>query len=102
MELIKQIKEAETNAKQIIEQAKADAVRIAEQAYQEQTEKLKKAQDERKIAIEQAVAQAEKSGADQAESLKNEARQKIQQLDSQSESKMDGCVDKVLNSLKEN
>ena len=102
MELIKQIKEAETNAKQIIEQAKADAVRIAEQAYQERTEKLKEAQDKRKIAIEQAVVQAEKSGAAQAETLKNEAKQEIQQLKSQSESKMSSCVDKVLNSLKEN
>ncbi len=48
MELIKQIKEAEAQAKGIIEQAKADAAAIAEDSRRRQAEQMNIAQEERK------------------------------------------------------
>ena len=59
MELIKQIKEAETKASETVTQAKADAVKLAEQTDTKQAEMLEQAQQERNSAITQAVAEAE-------------------------------------------
>ena len=59
MELIKKIKEAETQAQQIIEQAKAEAAKQAEQARQQRKEALEQAQHQRVKAIDEAVKQIE-------------------------------------------
>ena len=99
MELIKQIKDAEANAKQIVEQAKTEAVRIAEEARKGQDAKQKDAQDQRRDAVAASIVQAEQSGQSQVEELKQQGTQHVTQLKSQVGGKMDGCVDKVIQHL---
>ncbi|MCK5565240.1 MAG: hypothetical protein KAJ07_08330 [Planctomycetes bacterium] len=100
MELIKQIKDAETKSRQIVEQAKAEAVRIADESRKGQDVKQKEAQDLRRDAVTAAIEQAEQSGQGQVEELKQQGIQQVEQLRSQVAERMNGCVDKVMQHLK--
>ena len=100
MELIKQIKAAEENSKQIVEQAKAEALRITEDARKAQDVKQKEAQDQRRDAVAAAIVEAEQLGQSQVEELKQQGSEQIEQLKSQVGGKMSGCVDKVIQHLR--
>ena len=69
MELIKQIKEAERQAKEIIEQARAEAGRVAEEVSVKESRERVRAEEERKKAIGRAVAEAEEAGKVEVEKL---------------------------------
>ena len=100
MELIKQIKDAEQQAKEIVETAKAGAVTIAEQGKARQLELRSQAEDERKAAIEKAIAQAEQDGQAEVEELKAQGTAARSELESKARGKMDAAAEKVMDKLK--
>ena len=101
MELIKQIKEAEAQAKGIIEQAKVDAATIGEDSRTRQAEQMNIAQEERKQAIERAVGEAEAAGQSEVESLKARAAEEKQQLQAGAGAKIDSCAGRVMDYLQQ-
>lgn len=101
MELIKQIKAAESEAKGIVEQAKTDAVSIGEDARNRQSEQLSIAQEERRKAIESAVSQAQEEGQGEVEVLKGQAAEEKQALESSAGAKVDQCVGRVMDHLRQ-
>ncbi len=101
MELIKQIKEAETQAKGIIEQATADAAAIAEDSRARQAEQMNIAQEERKQAIERAVGEAEDAGQSEVEALKAQAAEEKQQLQASAGARIDSCAGRVMDYLRQ-
>ena len=101
MELIKQIKDAEQQAKEIIDTAKTEAVKIAEQGKARQLELRSQAEDERKAAIEKAIAQAQQDGQAEVEELKTKGAATRSEMESKARVKMDAAVEKVMAKLKE-
>ena len=69
MELIQKIKDAESKAQQIIEQAKADAAKLAEKERKNRQMQLNQAQQQRKSVIDKAVEQATALAQEQAGEL---------------------------------
>ena len=96
MELIKKIKQAETQAQQIIDQAKAETARQAELAQQKRLQAQTEAQQQRKQAIQSAVAAAESQSVGEVESLKAQAETRHRQLRDKAGSKMPAAVAKVM------
>ncbi len=101
MELIKQIKEAEAQAKEIVEQAKVDAATITEDAMRRQSEQMDAAQEARKQAIERALGEAESAGQSEVEDLKAQAAEEQQQLQSRAGAKIDHCARRVMDHLRQ-
>lgn len=100
MELIKKIKETETQALQIKEDAKAEAVRRAEEFQQRKRQSLDNAQQQRNKAIEAAVAEAKSQGLEQVKQLKAQAEKDRQQLHDKTNSRIDTAVASVMSYLK--
>ena len=100
MELIKQIKQAETQAQEIIDQAKAQTIKEAELARQKRQQAIAQAETERKEAITSALERARAEGQKQLEGLKAQADDAQRKLRNETEKKMAGAVDKVLHYLK--
>jgi vacuolar-type H+-ATPase subunit H len=101
MELIKQIKAAEAEAKVIVEQAKMDAVSIGEDARKRQAEQMSIAQEERKQAIESAFSRAQDEGQGEVEELKSKAGEDRHALESSAGAKVDQCVGRVMDYLRQ-
>ena len=101
MELIKQIKEAEAQAKEIVEQAKADAVAAAEDSRLRQAEQMSIAQEERKQAIDRALAEAEAAGQREVEELKSEGAEGRQRLEAKADANIDHCARRVMDYLRQ-
>ena len=76
MELIKKIKQTEAQAQEIIERAKAEAAGKTEDGRKNQRRLLAEAEQERKKAIESAVAAAQSQGLAEVEELKTQAGEK--------------------------
>jgi vacuolar-type H+-ATPase subunit H len=100
MELIKKIKQTETQAQEIIEQAKADALGRTEKMREEQRLALEQAEQERKKATEAAVAQAQSQGLREAEQLKAQAEKDRRKLCDKANAKMAGAIAKVMDYLR--
>jgi len=100
MELIKKIKQAEAQAQEIIEQAKADAARQAEKGRESRLQALAEAEHERKKATEAAVAAAQSQGLAEIENLKAQAEKARKQLHDKVDAKMPGAVAKVMDYLR--
>lgn len=100
MELIKKIKQTEAQAQEIIEKAKADAVSRAEKMREDQRVALGRAEQERKKAIEAAVATAQSQGLEEAEKLKAQAEKDRRQLRDKANAKMPAAVARVMDYLK--
>ena len=100
MELIKKIKQAEAQAREIIEQAKTEAARQAEKGRENRLQLLTQTEQERKKATEAAVAAAESEGLAEVKKLKVQAEKDRQQLRDNVSSKMAGAVAKVMDYLK--
>ncbi len=100
MELIKKIKEAETQAQQIIEEARAKASIQAENGRQNRLQGLAKAQQERKKTIEAAVVAAQSEAITEVENLKSQAEKQQQQLRESTNGKMAGAIAKVMDYLR--
>ncbi|MBW8034725.1 MAG: hypothetical protein FVQ79_03485 [Planctomycetes bacterium] len=99
MELIKQIRKAEQEAKEIIEKAKVDAVQMGESWAVKRSEDLGKAEDERKAAILKAVAKAEEAGAAEVEALMSQGEQTRNDIANKARTKIDSAVEKVVKSI---
>jgi V/A-type H+-transporting ATPase subunit G/H len=99
MELIKRIKQAEAEAQEIIERAKAQIARQAEEGRQNRTETLAEAERERKKAIEAAVAAGESEGLAETDNLKAQAEKDRQKLRDKASAKMAGAVAMVMDCL---
>jgi len=100
MELIKRIKQAETQAQEIIEEAKARAAAQAEERRRRRFESLAQAEHDRRKAIETAVAEAQSQGLEEIGELKTQAEKKRQQLRNKVANKMTPAVSKVMEYLK--
>jgi V/A-type H+-transporting ATPase subunit G/H len=100
MELIKKIKQAETQAQEIIAQAGTDAASQAEQYRMNRLEADKQAQQERKAAIEAALGQAQTQAHAESQNLKAQAEDRIRQLWEKTESRKTAAVEKVMQHLK--
>lgn len=96
MELIKQIKQSEAQAQQIIEQAKADVAKQAEEGRQNRQQALAKAEQQRKKTTESAVASAQSQATAEVENLKAQAEKDRQQLRDHVADKMAQAVGKVM------
>jgi len=100
MELIKQIKQAEAQAEQIIAQAKAEAVRQSQQAAERRMKALSEAEQKRKKTIADAVNTAHSQGIADVEAMKAQGSQTRQQLRDNIAGKIPGAVAKIVNYLK--
>jgi V/A-type H+-transporting ATPase subunit G/H len=100
MELIKKIKQSEAQARQIIDQAKADAAKQAELGRQNRQQDLAKAEQQRTKAIEVAVATARSQATAEVENLKAKAENERQQLRDKANNKMPPAVAKVMEYLR--
>ena len=100
MELIKKIKQTEAQAQQIIEQARADAAGRAEKMREDQRIALGQDEQERKKAVEAAVATAQSQGLEETERLKTQAEKDRRKLRDKANAKMPAAVAKVMDYLK--
>jgi vacuolar-type H+-ATPase subunit H len=100
MELIKKIKQAETQAKEIIEKARGNAVSLSETSANERNGKLEEAQAQRHKAIETAVAHAENTGQSEVEALSSKGAAKKQTLEDNARQKMDAAANKIVAAIK--
>lgn len=100
MELIKKIKEAEAQAKEIIEKARSDAGRIADKSAADRNSKLEAEGVKRREAIESAVADAEKAGKSEVDALSNREAGTKQSLIDNAKQKMDAAVNKIVAAIK--
>ncbi len=100
MELIKKIKESETKANEIIEQAKAEAVKQAEKGRENRLAATNEAAQQRKQAIEAAVAEAHSQASAEVDKLKAQAQQNRQQLRDKTGSRMATAAAKVMDYLR--
>ncbi len=100
MELIKRIKEAETEAQQIIEKAKTDAAAQAEQGHKSRIQALEEAEQQRKKIIEESIAAAKTEALAEVEKLKARAEKDRHQLRDKANAKIDKAIAKVMDLLK--
>lgn len=100
MELIKKIKQAEQQATQIVEEAKANAAKQGEQGQGKRTESLAQAKQERKKAVDEATATARSQGLAEVEQHKAQAKTARQQLREKTAGRMATAVVKVVDYLK--
>ena len=100
MELIKKIKQAETEAKEIIENARASTVALAEKLRLDLARARSGAEQERKKAIEDALSEAEAAGLGEVENLKAQAQQQSQQLRDKASARISPTVTKVMDYLR--
>ncbi len=100
MELIKKIKQAEAEAQEIIDKAKADTINQAEQGRQKRREAMAAAEQERRKAVDSAVAKARSQGQAEVAKLKADSQGQKQQLQDQTKTKMAAAVEKVVAYLK--
>lgn len=92
MELIKQIKDAENQAKEIIEKARKDAFSLTEHVRLDYEDQLRKAQKKRQDTIGSAVAQAQQKAQSQVEELALQGRTEIEAIKRRAGGSMDACV----------
>lgn len=101
MELIKNIKNAEAQGKELIEKAKADAVSEAQQLRQRQDEALEAARLQRRQAVETAEAEAEAQGQLEVEKLEQQAEELKNNLRNTAAGKKDSAVNEITSQVSE-
>ena len=100
MELIKKIKQSEAEAREIIEQAKAEAAKQAEKSRDNHLAAMTEAELQRKQATEAAIAEARSQANAEVEKLKAQAQEQRQQLRDKVGSKMGTAAAKVMDYLR--
>jgi len=96
MEIIKQIKAAESQANEIIEKAKAKAVQITEDFSKNRQKQLADAAEKRHVAISKAVDEAEADGKGQVEKLVAEGSSLRSEMEKKAQTKIDTEAAKVV------
>ncbi len=99
MELIRQIKQAEQEARDIVDQGRAETVLLAEEGRNKHAEQTSIAQAQRRKAIDEAVAQAQEQGQAEVEQLRAQSQEQIEQLRQRASARMDGCVERVVQEI---
>ena len=102
MELIKQIKETESKAKKLVEDAQRYADQAEEQVKQERADKFEEAGRQRKDAIAKSIEQGRAEGQKLAEEMMQKATQQQQQLKTSAGKRKDSAADKVIDFLSSN
>ena len=100
MELIKKIKQAEAQARQIIDQSKADAAKKTDDAAKKHRDAVEQAEISRKKAIEAAIADAQSRACDNITKLQKQAEKDMQQTRDKTSGKMAAATTMVLDYLK--
>ena len=100
MELIKQIKDAENQAKEIFEKARKDAVVLAERTRLDYEEQFRKAQIKRQETIDNSIALAQQKAQSQVEELAAQGRQEIEAVKQMAGRSMESCVAVIMSRLK--
>lgn len=101
MELIKQIKDAENQANDIIEKAKQDAALLLDEAKDQRAELLKQSQQRRIKAIDEAVSLAQQDGKAQADQIVRTGAEAVSSLKASCSQKLQSSVEKVLLRLRQ-
>ena len=101
MELIKRIKKAEAESKQIIEAAETQAAEAVAASVAECSRRVEQAAVRRSEAIEKAVEQGRKQGLLDAEKLKAGAEATLENLRSSAKKKIASLAVKVTKAIKE-
>jgi V/A-type H+/Na+-transporting ATPase subunit G/H len=101
MELIKKIKDAEQQAREIVDQARHEASALQDEARVQRAERLQKSQQQRSRAMEAAVAEAEQKGAEQARQLLAQGDSEVEALKAACQARMGACVEKVVSRLQQ-
>ncbi|MCK4751968.1 MAG: hypothetical protein KAS75_00880 [Planctomycetes bacterium] len=101
MELIKKIKQAETQAEEIINRTKSEVASQTEQGRINRAAAFKQAEQERKKAIDAAISKAESEGVAEVEKLQSQASKDRQELCDKSKAKTADAVAKVVNHLRD-
>ncbi len=96
MELVQRIKEAEQQARELIEKAKQESAGLLEKTAAEEEQIWRQAQQERKDRIAAAVTEAEQIAQVEMESLLNEGQKQINTLQQKAADRMEECVSSVL------
>ena len=96
MELIKQIKDTEKQAKEIVENARAEAVKLADSAKHNRETLIQSAQKKRIAAVADAAAAAEQKAKSEVEALLAEGQKLRQAMEQACTGKAAGIVEKVL------
>lgn len=100
MELIKKIKQTEAQAQEIVEQARVDAIAMAQEQRKDHQKSMDQAEHERKKAIDAAVALATTEGQTEIEQLGAKAQQDRKTLREKTKPAIAGAVAKVVDFLK--
>jgi vacuolar-type H+-ATPase subunit H len=100
MELIKKIKQAETQAQEITEKAKAEAAEKAQEARNARLAATAEAEKARKKAVEAAVESARAEGLAEVEGLKQQADKQRQELHDKATAKVEAAISKVMDYLR--
>ena len=100
MELIKKIKKAETQAQEIIEQARIEAAEQAEKGREVRRQALADAEQNRKKATEAAIAEAQAKGNVEVGKLKAQADKQRRELREKTGSRMATASAKVTDYLR--
>jgi len=100
MELIKRIKQAEAQAREIIEQARAQAAQQAEKGRTSRIKVSEEAEQQREKTVEAAVAAAQTQGLAEVENLKAQAENQRQQLRKKTAGRMAPAAAKVMDYLR--
>lgn len=100
MELIKKIKQAEAEAKEIVEKARVEAGHIADASAADRSSKLEEADVLRRQSIESAVAESEQTGQVEVEALAGSEAERKQALVDNARQKMDAAVNKIVAAIK--
>ena len=100
MELIKKIKQAETQAQEVVEQANVQSAQLAEQRRKSRAESFEEEQVQRKADIEASVKAAIEEGLKEVTGLKAQAQKDRNQLREKAGAKQSGATAKVMDYLK--
>lgn len=100
MELIRKIKNAEEQARQIVEQAKVDAAKEADSARTQRNRLQVEAEQARTKAIDAAVSKAQTEAQSQVKSLQSQADSQRQELREATDGRKSAAVAKVLKYLR--
>jgi vacuolar-type H+-ATPase subunit H len=96
MEIIKQIKAAETQAKEIIEKAKTEAVQIAEDFSKNRQTQQADADEKRRAAVGKAVEVAEIAAKEEVKQLMADGSSVRSEMEKKAATKIDAAATKVV------
>ena len=102
MELVKKIKETERQAQAIIQQAKKESIRRADEWKEKKTQLLGQAEAERKKTIEETAAKARQQATEEIKVLKEAAENKRLELQKKASAKKENAIRKILESAGRN